>query len=165
MVAIANHEQNPFDLDLLNASFVKAYVDLVEERPLTCIKSETEHAALPKPDIAIVDVRSPSLLDECLTECTQMFANFMMHNVRKHSEQPIKVYGWVSCGAASMSHFWGPTSPNKDRNMHERVEDEAERTGKSVADVAAEVLHCLRGSSRHVAHPMRSCSSQPRVKS
>lgn len=69
-----------------------------------------------------------------------MFGNTMMHHVRKISQTPVKVYGWVSCGATSMSRFWGPSSVNKERDLHALIDSEVKRTGKSAIDVAAEVF-------------------------
>ena len=89
------------------------------------------------------------------TDSEQMFGNYMMHNVRKHSRKPVKVFGWVSCSAIAMSHFFGPASPNKDKNLQELIEAESERTGKSVVDVSAEVLPCFF-SILDVAHDFRS---------
>ena len=71
--------------------------------------------------------------------CSKMFANDMMHRTRKLSKKPIKVYCWVSCSAAAGSYFFGPASANMNKDALALVAAEAERSGKSVPEVAAEV--------------------------
>lgn len=57
VVALVSNEPNPLDVaSILNESFNKAYSGLIEERPLTCAKTDREFAPLPSPDVVILDV-------------------------------------------------------------------------------------------------------------
>lgn len=66
LIAISSNAENLMDFEHLNASFAKSYLDLVEERPLICMKSEKEHV-LPKPDVVVIDV-------SCSKSLSGMFA-------------------------------------------------------------------------------------------
>ena len=74
LIGLANHEQNLLDSEVLSASFAKAYLDLVEERPLTCYKSEKEFASLPSPDVVIVDVGPVCMLKGSLLTANRCLA-------------------------------------------------------------------------------------------
>ncbi|PSR79623.1 hypothetical protein PHLCEN_2v6924 [Hermanssonia centrifuga] len=71
----------------------------------------------------------------------QIFAELMLHNVRKLSKKPVKVYCWVSCSAAAIYTLFGPAGPSKGNSVRLGLEEEAARTGKPLPEVAEEVRY------------------------
>ncbi|PSR79622.1 hypothetical protein PHLCEN_2v6923 [Hermanssonia centrifuga] len=134
LVALATNEANPMDIMSLNISFATAYETLAKEEPLTCFKTGEQLPAVPSPDVAILDI----------------FAEMMLRSVRKLSKKPVKVYCWMSASATSAYTLFGPAHRNTSGNLRATLEEEAQRTGKSLPEVAEEFFTEVKGKVIHV---------------
>ena len=56
LVAIRSEGQNPLDMQVFVAAFPEAYRALVDEKPITCIKTGKILPGVPAPNAAILDV-------------------------------------------------------------------------------------------------------------
>ena len=71
-----------------------------------------------------------------------MFADMMLSAIRKYSGMKhVKVYSWVSCSITAAHIFWGPSSPNKGRNLRALIQEEMERSGKPFLEAADAVQY------------------------
>ena len=68
----------------------------------------------------------------------------MLATVRLYSKKPVKVYGWMVCSAAAYQHLFGAVSPNKNNDLRSFIYEEAERSGKSIAEIVEQVRIVLR---------------------
>ncbi len=84
----------------------------------------------------------------------QIFAELMLHNVRKLSKKPVKVYCWVSCSAAAIYTLFGPAGPSKGNSVRLGLEEEAARTGKPLPEVAEEVRYIAYYASSSYLSPV-----------
>ncbi|PSR79624.1 hypothetical protein PHLCEN_2v6925 [Hermanssonia centrifuga] len=70
----------------------------------------------------------------------------MLHSVRKLSKKSVKVICWVSCSAAAGYSLFGPAGCAKGSGgLRIRLEEQAERTGKPLSEVAEELFCSVKG--------------------
>ena len=55
------NEQNFMDLEVYNAAFSHAHQELIQERPLTCVKTSIEWAPFPSPGVVVIDVSTSEI--------------------------------------------------------------------------------------------------------
>ncbi|KAJ3554094.1 hypothetical protein NM688_g3283 [Phlebia brevispora] len=131
LIALEATDEGFLEMDGFNPAFEKAYQALVRGQPLVCAKTAKEHGPVPNPDAVVLD----------------FFGSKMLHAVRKLSPQPVKIYGWVvSCTGSYHLHI-GMQSPNRNKDIRARIHEEAQKSGRSIREVAAEV--CVPTANRY----------------
>ncbi|KAI1794170.1 UDP-Glycosyltransferase/glycogen phosphorylase [Ganoderma leucocontextum] len=123
IIALEGQGHNPMDLSALVSSFQKAWTKIINDEPLTCLKTGTQYEPIwGQPCAAIID----------------LFAIGAFEHAREHNPHGIKLISWY---ASSMLSFFTIF----ERDLLPTAEAEAARTGKPFDVVASELLMQAKG--------------------
>ncbi|KAH9858632.1 UDP-Glycosyltransferase/glycogen phosphorylase [Lenzites betulinus] len=109
--------------------FKLVWEKLVAEQPITCTKTQEVLPALPKPDAVIID----------------LFAVRPFESIKEVSGDQVKVFNWHPALTYEMFWYWGPEKLGGCGNVHKKVSEEAERTGRQYIEVLQEMAWKPKG--------------------
>ncbi|CAL1707824.1 unnamed protein product [Somion occarium] len=107
-----------------NEAFARAYAQLVNEETLICAHTGREIKPLAAPDAVVMD----------------FFCVPGLEAVRKLSKKHVKVLAWMACQASFLLYPFAPVNRGGRGDYRPKVMAEVARTGRSIEEVADEVL-------------------------
>ncbi|KAM5530978.1 hypothetical protein V8D89_015360 [Ganoderma adspersum] len=123
VIALEGQGNGPMDLHVFVSSFQKTWTSIINDEPLTCLKTGTQY--------------EPTWGQPCAT-VIDLFAIGAFEHVREHNPHGAKLVSWY---ASSMLSFFAIF----ERDLLASVEEEAARTGKPFNIVASGMLMQSKG--------------------
>ncbi|KAI0769592.1 UDP-Glycosyltransferase/glycogen phosphorylase [Trametes elegans] len=113
----------------IDENFKSVWQTLVAGREVVCAHSGERFDPLPKPEAAIID----------------FFATEPTRIVRKLSGGSIKIYSWMGGSTYALFYLFGPEKLGGPGHVRIKIEEEAQRSGRSFKEVALDFLFTPRG--------------------
>ncbi|KAF9486599.1 UDP-Glycosyltransferase/glycogen phosphorylase [Pholiota conissans] len=117
------------------AAYPAAYQTLLEEKPITCVKTGTTFEAVPAPTAIVMD----------------FFALGQLRATREITGTSVPVIAWLSSTASSVIRLCGPQEYGGLGGSDAQIEAEAQRTGRPFEEIAEEIYRTANGSIINVA--------------
>lgn len=73
-------------------------------------------------------------------DSAQLFAVRSFESIKEVSGDQVKVFNWHPALTYEMFWYWGPEKLGGCGNVHKKVSEEAERTGRQYIEVLQEVI-------------------------
>jgi hypothetical protein len=128
--------------------FNPVFEGLWNKEPVTCKTTNREFSSLPRPSVAIIDVRSFTfaLRPELMFIVFQLYCGYALSMVKQISNGACPVIAWSPSPLSNVLRLAGPESMGGNGDMQAKIADLMAKNEKTFDEVADEVLVPARSS-------------------
>jgi hypothetical protein len=123
--------------------FAPAFAKLWNGQPVWCHATQRAISGLPRPTLAVVDVRRVTVTRRARHSTPQIIASYGIGNVKSIAGADCPVLSWTPLPSATILRFLGPEELGGLGDLKAKIEAEAKRSGKAAEEVAMSVREHL----------------------